>query len=343
MNQTIPPPPKGYRVITEDERKALCETGKVMAEAQFYHPKTDQWICGGCSFLSTTCTYAIRYDEWIPWAGNAYCPLPVGTKVDVRLRNGNEETANVEAGSNCNMTYSGFWARDNSNFAVTAYRVHEPEQVVVTPEDLKAKLTGWELPSDIEIKYNNSGWYYAPPNEAEMRTTIPKITITSASANDDSLLGDYYITTHTQPKQQTNENTMNTQSETPVGSVGIPIYSNNYYPEIRSTWVYRHPNHDTLRGIVVAADHETIAIKHDGSNGHCLYTTSEWNSFPKTRFYTKKELKQMAKQNRPGNIIVKTGGSRKRWFLIGAAAMYVGKPFIPAATYHVMQFINSIL
>ena len=82
---------------------------------------------------------------------------------------------------------------------------------------------------------------------------------------------------------------MNTQSETPVGSVGIPIYSNNYYPEIRSTWVYRHPNHDTLRGIVVAADHETIAIKHDGSNGHCLYTTSEWNSFPKTRFYTKKD------------------------------------------------------
>lgn len=50
----------------------------------------------------------------------------------------------------------------------------------------------------------------------------------------------------------------------------------------------------------------------------------------------------MAKQNRPGNIIVKTGGSRKRWFLLGAAAMYVGKPYLPAAAYQVMQFINSL-
>lgn len=128
-----------------------------------------------------------------------------------------------------------------------------------------------------------------------------------------------------------------TLDATPVNSVGCSL------PEVGSTWIYRGQDNTAYHGTVIATGSEGVTIRGKSKKWMFFYTAAEWMSFPKTQLYTKKELKQMAKQSRPGNIIVKTGGSRKRWFAIGAAAMYVGKPFLPAAAYHVMQFVNSIL
>lgn len=335
MNQTIPPPPKGYRIITEDERKALYERVAMQGlpgPDAFAFSKDDQKFCGPAAFgYSAQFTYAIRYDEWIPWDGKDFCPLPVGTKVDVRLKNGSEETTNVEAAKGCNMTDSGFWARDNSIFSVTAYRVHEPEQVNEIPNGyvcLNPEYEPAKEPEKTDLKLDSPLFH---DSDCDLKLLQDMI---------DSLKPDYakyerYIPSTPQPQLQTNENTMATTTDaTPVGSVGYSL------PEIGSKWAYyQHGDSKTGKILSVGSNSICILIKRGVVD---VMNTDTWNKLSKTQIYTRKELRQMAKQNRPGNIIVKTGGSRKRWFLIGAAAMYVGKPYLPAAAYHVMQFINSL-
>lgn len=73
--------------------------------------------------------------EWIEWDGSEYeelegdelfSPVPVGTLVDIRLRNG-EVFTNLRAGelaSGCSVDAAGvFWENEGENGDIVAYRV----------------------------------------------------------------------------------------------------------------------------------------------------------------------------------------------------------------------------
>ncbi len=84
--------------------------------------------------------------EWIEWKGGE-CPVPKGTLVDVRYRNGHEEIG-IPAGE-----YSGHsrrmsaidWADNDAPADITTYRLHQPKEIDteirhITPADVRATV-----------------------------------------------------------------------------------------------------------------------------------------------------------------------------------------------------------
>lgn len=71
--------------------------------------------------------------EWIEWKGGD-CPVPKGTLVDVRYRNGHEEIG-IPAGEHSGSSYrmnAIDWADNGFSADITAYRLHRPQE---WPED----------------------------------------------------------------------------------------------------------------------------------------------------------------------------------------------------------------
>ena len=72
-------------------------------------------------------------NEWIEWKGGE-CPVEVGTLVDVRYRNG-EENFHVEAGiwiytsGSDPEALAHDWIHDDNDYDIIAYRLHQPEPV----------------------------------------------------------------------------------------------------------------------------------------------------------------------------------------------------------------------
>lgn len=73
--------------------------------------------------------------EWIKWEGG-YCPVPVNTLVDVKLRSGEIEHKQLAWGINETSLINGdsdsyaghsFWRKDNSAADIIAYRIHKEE------------------------------------------------------------------------------------------------------------------------------------------------------------------------------------------------------------------------
>ncbi len=70
-------------------------------------------------------------DGWIEWGGDAECPVPDGTKVDIKFRDGD-----VFFGENTNWDWS--WDEDEQGGAdIIAYRVIENDGSGRISEELK--------------------------------------------------------------------------------------------------------------------------------------------------------------------------------------------------------------
>lgn len=75
---------------------------------------------------------AAKNEGWIEWGGGE-CPVPTGTLVDVRYRNG-EENHHIGAGISFDDTGSNpdrnaeDWNNDGSPFDIISYRLHKPQQ-----------------------------------------------------------------------------------------------------------------------------------------------------------------------------------------------------------------------
>ena len=76
---------------------------------------------------------AAKNDGWIEWGGGE-CPVPRGTLVDVRYRNGDENhhvgagLSFCDTGSNPDLNAED-WSKDNSSSDIIAYRLHQPQEV----------------------------------------------------------------------------------------------------------------------------------------------------------------------------------------------------------------------
>lgn len=85
-----------------------------------------------------------KNDGWIEWGGGE-CPVPTGTLVDVRYRNG-EENHHVGAGIFFDDTGSNpdrnaeDWNNDGSPLDIIAYRLHQPQEAVQPKADDEADL-----------------------------------------------------------------------------------------------------------------------------------------------------------------------------------------------------------
>lgn len=85
-----------------------------------------------------------KNDGWIEWGGGE-CPVPTGTLVDARYRNG-EENHHVGAGIFFDDTGSNpdrnaeDWNNDGSPLDIIAYRLHQPQEAVQPKADDEADL-----------------------------------------------------------------------------------------------------------------------------------------------------------------------------------------------------------
>lgn len=121
------------------------------------------------------------------------------------------------------------------------------------------------------------------------------------------------IITSTNPEQTENNNNMNTSAT---------ITSLPELPPVGSKWAVVYEG-ETKTGKIISAGPQGIFIK--GRSLSCLYTVDTWNSRPKTRIYSKRELRQQAKtqKERHKGIIACASGSDstkppfslKRWAL----------------------------
>jgi hypothetical protein len=87
---------------------------------------------------------AAKNDGWIEWGGGE-CPVPRGTLVDVRYRNG-EENHHIGAGIFFDDTGSNpdinaeDWNNDGSPLDIIAYRLHQPQEAEQPKADEEADL-----------------------------------------------------------------------------------------------------------------------------------------------------------------------------------------------------------
>ena len=82
---------------------------------------------------------AAKNEGWIEWGGGE-CPVPRGTLVDVRYRNG-EENHHVGAGLSFCDTGSNpdlsaeYWSKDDTSSDIIAYRLHQPQEVTEADDE----------------------------------------------------------------------------------------------------------------------------------------------------------------------------------------------------------------
>lgn len=87
---------------------------------------------------------AAKNEGWIEWGGGE-CPVPRGTLVDVRYRNG-KENYHIGAGIYLDDTGSNpdhnaeDWNNDDSPLDIIAYRLHKPQEVEQSEADDEADL-----------------------------------------------------------------------------------------------------------------------------------------------------------------------------------------------------------
>ena len=79
------------------------------------------------------CSKCGNYDgpgyDWIDWPGGE-CPVPTGTLVDVRYRNG-EENHHIGAG----ISFAEDWNNDGSPLDIIAYRLHKSQEVTEADDE----------------------------------------------------------------------------------------------------------------------------------------------------------------------------------------------------------------
>lgn len=87
---------------------------------------------------------AAKNDGWIEWGGGE-CPVPRGTLVDVRYRNGKENhhvgagLSFCDTGSNPDMNAED-WSKDGTSSDIIAYRLHQLQEVAQTEAEQEADL-----------------------------------------------------------------------------------------------------------------------------------------------------------------------------------------------------------
>ena len=83
-------------------------------------------------------------NDWIKWAGGA-CPVPIGTMVEVRFRDG-EHLGPVPAGVSLpgitREANGNFWLNENMGGDIVAYRVVQPAAETTEPASGGGKLAG---------------------------------------------------------------------------------------------------------------------------------------------------------------------------------------------------------
>lgn len=80
-------------------------------------------------------------DGWIDWPGGE-CPVPRGTLVDVRYRNGSElfGLPADESVRNSPDAHQEYWDNDDNPRDIIAYRLHQPQEAVQAKADDEADL-----------------------------------------------------------------------------------------------------------------------------------------------------------------------------------------------------------
>lgn len=154
--------PEGAKCITQDAdlmvEPAACDPSDANYRGEGYWFLDSSRIGGfGVDTLASDYTTAIitreqyesalaaKNDGWIDWGGGGECPVPRGTLVDVRYRNG-EENHHVGAGipfddtgSNHNRNAAD-WENNGNLLDIIAYRLHQPQEVAQTETEQEADL-----------------------------------------------------------------------------------------------------------------------------------------------------------------------------------------------------------
>lgn len=84
---------------------------------------------------------AAKNDGWIEWGGGE-CPVPRGTLVDVRYRDGRQLNALSANDGTLNPRDASFvfWRNDGSEKDIIAYRLHQPQEVGQTEAEQETDL-----------------------------------------------------------------------------------------------------------------------------------------------------------------------------------------------------------
>lgn len=115
---------------------------------------------------------AAKNDGWIEWGGGE-CPVPRGTLVDVRYRNG-EENHHVGAGVPFDDTGSNHdrnamdWEDDGSLLDIIAYRLHQPQEEEQAKADDETDLNE-RANQDAAAVWNGEG---LPPVGCECEVSV---------------------------------------------------------------------------------------------------------------------------------------------------------------------------
>lgn len=107
--------------------KKQCEHNWVPSEGR----TASGWLCRDCGdYNGPDAKVEADNDGWIEWHGGQ-CPVPFGTKVDVKFRNGKvyqnkQAWGSVDVGKGVDSVSeagSAFWRKDNSDRDIVAYRI----------------------------------------------------------------------------------------------------------------------------------------------------------------------------------------------------------------------------
>lgn len=119
-------------------------TGHADVKVKKYDVVADDWATAIITREQYEAALAAKNDGWIEWGGGD-CPVPRGTLVDVRYRNG-EENHHVgaglsfcDAGSNPDLNAED-WSKDDASLDIIAYRLHQPQEVEQAEADDESDL-----------------------------------------------------------------------------------------------------------------------------------------------------------------------------------------------------------
>ncbi len=112
-------------------------------------------------------------------------------------------------------------------------------------------------------------------------------------------------------------------------------------PTVGTQWTLKSKDGtNNYNATVVATGPQGISLEADAFEGPVLMTPEDWQSRMKAQILTRRQRRRQQRANLP---VIRMGGSRIRWFTIGAITCLIGKPFVPALMAYVAELSAWVL
>lgn len=157
-----------------------------------------------------------------------------------------------------------------------------------------------------------------PPFAVRM-TNAPQWVVEPKTRTEAEQMASYETTPQNPPTEQ---NTMTTAQNTSCEIQPLPTPG--------SKWAYE-TNTGTHIGVIESCGPSGIYVK--GKKSHGIFTHGEWNCLTRTQLPSKHDAIRIPSR----------GASRIKWFTIGAAACFFGKPFLPDLISAISGYVTRLM